>query len=249
MKENNNLDIKVKFKGITIKAVLIYRKRKNITIEIKPKDNIRIISPSNVSIERIEDIIIEKGDWILDKLEEYKDMNDIYSKKEFKTGEVFYYLGEEFVLNIIQISKNKTVIPQIYIEEDKIVFITNNIEETYIKNHLKKWYKQESERIVQERLVVCKDQSNILMKLTPRTLKVKEQKKRWGSCTSNKDIYINSKICMARKSAIDYIIIHEFCHLMYMNHSKDFYSLVKLIMPNYRLEEEWLKINSHKLYI
>ena len=79
--------------------------------------------------------------------------------------------------------------------------------------------------------------------LNPEIVKVKEQKKRWGSCTSAKNIYINSRIAMANLEAIDYIIVHEFCHLVHMNHSKDFYNLVKEIIPNYKDSEKWLKEN------
>ena len=87
----------------------------------------------------------------------------------------------------------------------------------------------------------------MMMKLIPSKLRVKEQKKRWGTCTSKRAIYINSKISMVRKEAIDYILIHEFSHLVHMNHSKDFYSLVKQMMPNYKEQEKWLKENSYKL--
>ena len=85
--------------------------------------------------------------------------------------------------------------------------------------------------------------------LNPEIVKVKEQKKRWGSCTSAKKIYINSRIAMANLESIDYIIVHEFCHLIHMNHSKDFYNLVKEIIPNYKDSEKWLKENGYKLVI
>ena len=86
-------------------------------------------------------------------------------------------------------------------------------------------------------------------KLQPQIIKVKEQKKIWGSCTSSKSIYINSRISMVRLDAIDYIIIHEFCHLVHMNHSKDFYNLVKCIMPNYKVANNWLRENGYKLIL
>ena len=85
--------------------------------------------------------------------------------------------------------------------------------------------------------------------LSPSLIKIKEQKKRWGSCTSNKIIYINSRISMAPIDVIDYILVHEFCHLVHMNHSKEYWALVGTIFPNYKAKRNYLKENSLKLNI
>ncbi|MGL5313289.1 MAG: M48 family metallopeptidase [Peptostreptococcaceae bacterium] len=248
MNKEKSINLELDYKETIIKAILIYRERKNITIEIKPKDKIKIISPLNIPRKNIEQLVINKGDWILKKLDEYKNMDDFNVEKEYKNGEKFYYLGKEYTLVINKVNNNR-LNPQVYIENNNIIIKTYNIDEEYIKENLKKWYKKESERVILDRLQRCREYSPIMMKLNPRSIKVKEQKKRWGSCTSKRDIYINSKIVMARPSSIDYILIHEFSHLVHMNHSKDFYNLVESIMPEYKKEEKWLKLNSYKLFI
>lgn len=248
MNKEKSIKLELYYKETIINAILIYRKRKNITIEIKPKDKIKIISPLNIPRKNIEQLVIDKGDWILKKLEEYKNMEDINVEKEYKNGEKFYYLGKEYTLVINRLNSNR-LNTQIYIENNNIIIKTYNINEDDIKKNLKKWYKKESERVILECLEKFREYYPIMMHLNPRSIKVKEQKKRWGSCTSKRDIYINSKIVMARPSAIDYILVHEFSHLVHMNHSKDFYKLVESIMPDYKKEEEWLKMNSYKLFI
>lgn len=234
--------ISIKYKGIDINANLIYRKRKNITIQINPNYEVNIISPLGVSKKILKDILLEKSDWILKKFDEYKEVEHIYKEKEFVDNEKYMYLGKEYNLKII-LDENE----EVFIENDLLIVKVKNIDKEYIKNKLKLWYKKESERIVIERLVYCRENSDMMMKLIPSKLRVKEQKKRWGTCTSKRAIYINSKISMVRKEAIDYILIHEFSHLVHMNHSKDFYSLVKQMMPNYKDQEKWLKENSYKL--
>lgn len=250
--DKNSSDLSVKYKGIEIKANLIYRNRKTITIQIKPKEQVTVISPNKVPRNIIKDILMEKGDWILEKLEEYNQIKDFYIEREFITGDKFFYLGEELILQVVENNcdenlRNKN--PKIVVEDSKLVFKTNNTDKEYVKKYLKEWYKKESEKIVLERLIHCREKSQIMMQLIPSKLKVKEQKKRWGTCTSKRTIYINSKISMARVEAIDYILIHEFSHLIHMNHSKDFYNLVKSIMPNYKQNEDWLKKNSYKLIL
>lgn len=247
LKGSNDI-ISINYKEINIKAQVIYRQRKNISIQIKPIDNVSIISPKNISKKILKEILEEKGDWIIEKLNEYKMKENEYKEKEYKSGEKLYYLGEEYVLKVIEDSsiKNRNTIDNIKFEDNKIIICSNNIEKEYIKKCIKEWYKKESEKIVLERIVHCRDKSNIMMRLIPSSVKVKEQKKRWGSCTSKRDIYINSKIAMARPEVIDYILVHEFSHLEHMNHSKEFYKLVESIMPSYKTHEKWLRDNSHK---
>lgn len=236
------------YKGIEIKANLIYRSRKSISIQIRPVNNVSIISPKQISKKVLREMLIEKGDWILEKLNQYKDKEEYYKEKEFVSGEKIFYLGEEYILKVLEVfndnNKQKTMVE---IKENEIIVKSINIEKEFIKKELKNWYKNESERLILERIVHCKNKSHIMMNLTPKSVKVKEQKRRWGSCTSQGNIYINSKISMLKPEVIDYIIVHEFSHLVHMNHSKDFYSLVKSIMPEYKAHENWLRENSYKL--
>lgn len=237
-----------KYKNTQINANVIYRSRKNITIQIKPVDEVVIISPKKVPKEVLKDILIEKSEWIAKKLEEYKELGDYHKEKEYISGEKFFYLGKEYTLDILEEPiDNKNTKINIEIKDDKLVISSNSTDKDEIKNSIKMWYRKESEKIVLERIIHCREKYPTMMKLIPNSVKVKEQKKRWGSCTSKRDIYINSKISMAKPEVIDYIIVHEFCHLIHMNHSKDFYELVESIMPNYKIHEKWLKDSGYKL--
>ena len=182
-------------------------------------------------------------------LDKFEYMDDSFKERKYINGEIFYYLGKEYKLNIIEDKNkdNKKKYAHISIKQDNLIINTNNNEKEFIKNELKKWYKIESEKIVIDRLEVLKKESEIMNNLSPNIIKIKEQKKRWGSCTSQKNIYINSRISMAPIHVIDYILVHEFCHLVHMNHSQDFYNLIKKILPNFKQEEKWLKENSYKL--
>ena len=77
--------------------------------------------------------------------------------------------------------------------------------------------------------------------LYPKELKIRNFKRAWGNCSSKKIISINKNICKFSKSAITYVCLHEICHLKYMNHSKDFWNMVKKYMPNYKEIEKEIK--------
>ena len=227
---------------------IIYRKRKNISIKITPKDRIQIIAPHKVPIKILKETIEKNSSWILSKLNKFKNMDDSFLKRDYVDGEIYYYIGKPHYLKIIKDKnmQNKKNYNYISIKEEYIEIRTNNWEGEYLKESLKKWYKLKSEEIVMDRLAYLREQSDYFRKIEPNLIKVKEQKKIWGSCNSNKNIYINSKISMLPVEAIDYIIAHEFCHILYMNHSKDFYASVEKIIPNYREINLWLKKNSYK---
>lgn len=247
-KKNNDINFLYNDKCIDVKVV--YRKRKNISIRIIPKNTIEIISPRAVSISFLKKVLEEKSSWIMKTLDKFENIDEHFMCRNYVDGEIFYYLGEEYELRIVEdknIQNNKKNYCHINIKSNNLIITTNSNEKEYIKNELKKWYKVESEKIVINRLEVLKKEKPIMNKLNPNIIKIKEQKKRWGSCTSNKTIYINSRISMAKIDVIDYILVHEFSHLIHMNHSKDFYNLVEEILPNFKESEKWLKENSYKL--
>lgn len=230
-------------KDSEIKVDVIYRNRKNVTITVKPKNQVSIISPPGINIKTLEKLLKSKSDWILKKLEKYKDI-DLNEEIIFEDGTKLYYLGDIYYLNIIKSTKCNS---NVYISKNKIIIESNDLSQSNLKDILKKWYKRESEKIIIEKLQKLKNKSEIMNSLAPTCIKVKEQNKRWGSCTSKGNIYINSKISMARSKSIEYILVHEFSHLVHMNHSKEFYKFVGRIMPSYKDEEVWLKNNSYKL--
>ncbi|MGN1033268.1 MAG: M48 family metallopeptidase [Intestinibacter sp.] len=235
--ENRILDIDV-----------IYKKRKNISIKVIPKDKIQIISPNGVSIDVLKEILSKNSNWIVSKLDQFKDIEDSFLKRDYVDGEIYYYIGRPYSLKIIKDknTQNNKSYSYIDIKDDNIEIRTNNWDREYLKESLKRWYKLKSEDIVMDRLDHLRKKSEVFSKLQPNLIKVKEQKKIWGSCNLYKNIYINSKISMLPVEAIDYIIVHEFCHIIYMNHSKDFYKLVEKIMPNYREIVKWMKANNYK---
>lgn len=243
--------LNITFRGNEIKVILLYKNRKNISIKIDSFGKVIVTSPPKISKKIIKDIIIEKGDWILKKSEKYKDREESYRERMFIDGEKFLYLGKEYYLVIKEMLEDSVIKSncRINIDESQIIIQTNDTSKDFIRTSLKYWYKTESQRIVLERIDFLKSTYEVMKQLIPENVKIKEQKKRWGSCTSQKNIYINSKISMARLDVIDYIIIHEFSHLIHMNHSKKFYDLVKSIMPDYREKENWLKTNGYKIII
>ena len=110
-------------------------------------------------------------------------------------------------------------------------WIQKNLEKSKQKQQRKNLYTEE-----QFKQIVEKNAKEIIQKtgLIPNKIRIRDIKYAWGSCSNNKNITINHKLIKYSETAIKYVILHEICHLKYMNHSKDFWNLVKEHMPEYK---------------
>ncbi len=152
-----------------------------------------------------------------------------------------YYLEIKEVKSLyfkLEVNNNKFII---YINSD----ILKDNREVIIKDNLEKFYKEQAIDVLKERT----DYYSNILKVAPKNIVIKNQKTLWGSCSSKGNINYNYKIVMAPLEILDYIVVHELCHLVYMNHSKDFWDLVESIIPDWKKRRNWLKENGYKLKI
>lgn len=207
---------------------VIYRKRKTMEIRIEPPGIITVIAP----LKTPEAIVIErtktKANWILKKKKFYKENDYKKPERSYKTGETFMYLGQNYSLEVKLDLSNKKA--KVYLEPEKICVMASSEEGEFIKVALVKWYKERAMEKVNERVLYFQK----YFFNTPRSVRVKEQKKRWGTCTGRDDLLFNWRIIMAAPEALDYVVIHEMCHMMEKNHSKQYWKLVSSIMPDYK---------------
>jgi len=189
----------------------------------------------------------KKADWIIKKVNEISERNSKLINRQFVHGEKLLYLGKEYSLMIVEKDLCK---PEVLIREDTMtVYISKGLSEESrkqaIKEALVKWYRQRFADIVKERL----DEYSVQLKAAPCKVVIKDQKTRWGSCSKKGNINLNWRLIMTPIEIIDYVVVHELCHLKIMNHSKDFWNIVESILPDYYERRKWLKVNENRLVI
>ncbi len=210
---------------------LIRSKRKTLSLQINNNAELVVRAPNRLSVEKIEQFIDKKHDWINKKSE------SIQSKKIQKTsyieGEKFLYLGNRYPLNIN--SKNPK----------KLAFNGNTFSlHSGGKEEFLAWYKAAFKKIALPRLEYYAKNH----KFNYNQVRLKSQKTLWGSCSGSNNINLNYLLICAPIAVVDYVIVHELCHTVHKNHSKDFWSLVEKILPNYKTNKSWLKDNGYKLH-
>lgn len=261
-------------KNKEIEFNIIRRKRKTICIRIEENGQVIVSAPLRVSKQCILDIVQNRADWIIAKQIEVRKRVARKVSREIADGSTFMYLGEEYPVHLIfqenrrkiaiefnneesiNNELNKYVSSKIGINSESennhesfsrkgFIIHTNTMDQEKLKAALEKWYRLETLKIVTQRIDYYS--SNFKDKVSE--IRVKEQKRRWASCTGKNAILFNWRISMARTDVIDYIVVHEMCHMDHRNHSKYFWNRVAEIMPSFKEKHEWLRVNGMNLYI
>ena len=128
-------------------------------------------------------------------------------------------------------------------QADTLLIVSPVSDSETVKNAVVKWYRERAREVLQQK--VCYFQKFIGKSVGD--IRIKEQKSRWGSCSAKGNLNFNWKIIMAEDDMIDYLVVHELCHRLHMNHSKEFWESVGKLIPDYKTKEKWLKENGTQL--
>ncbi|GAA3320995.1 hypothetical protein GCM10020331_034250 [Ectobacillus funiculus] len=158
----------------------------------------------------------------------------------------FTYLGRNYRLKVYR-QEGLEKAQLAFVRGKFIANVPRGIDESRKRQQLlklfKTWYLEHGKAKVQSRLkLYCAK-----MGVTPNDVQLKEQRMRWGTCTSEGNIYLNWRIIMSPMSIVDYVLVHELAHLKYMNHSNEYWNFVGSILPDYAQRKEWLRINGPTL--
>jgi predicted metal-dependent hydrolase len=227
--------------GESIRYEIKYKNRTSIGITIDSYGNVEVHAPKGTADGRVLQLLEEKWDLIQQKLKEMKDRLLGPQKKVYEYGESFLYLGNSYPIEVFQ-DINITQ-EHVVLKEDKLHIYVKQPDTEKIKQTLKRFYYQQCKAIVAES--ISSYQSNF--KTKPRSLRISDSKTTWGTCDSKLQLTFNWRLAMAPREVIDYVVVHEMCHMVHLNHDRSFWRLVGKIMPDYKEKEDWLKLSSWKM--
>ncbi len=230
-----NLDIPI--------IIQSYTKSKSVKIFYK-KDSIKVTKPNWYSNRNIEKYIKDNIEKIK---EEYINAQEKYDKQNKASNEFneILFLGEKYkICKVYNKNKNSICLKDNYIY---IELIYDNISNDELKNILKIYLKEKSKDIIEDRLIYLSNVTNIKY----NKYRIKDCKSIWGSCSSKQNLNFNYKIIMFPIEVLDQIIIHELCHIKYLNHSEKFWNLVYTYCSKekYYEGEKWIKQNINLINI
>jgi len=213
------------------------RQRRTVGLKIT-QAGLVIHAPKRISQSQLEDIIMQKADWVLRKLASVT-ANRI-PEIQWQHGEQLLFLGNAITLTIEHNARSKAV----EYEPGVLQLAMPNQDEMLIARKVVQWYKKQAITDFTRRLEIFS--SKLGVKFTSLTLS--NAASRWGSCNSKKEIRLNWRLLQAPPHIINYVVCHELAHIKEMNHSGKFWATVASIFPDYKAAEKELKSISPQLH-
>lgn len=218
----------IKFGSKTIDFNLKYRKRKSLGIKVYPDNQVEVLAPFDAREEKILERVKVKAPWILKQIDQFNTYKPSAPARRFINGETHLYLGRQYRLKIVP---DEVDVIKAY--RGQLWMYAQNPTAEELKKQLDTWYKQKASVIFTELLEEVLPKFKRYKILQP-VLSIRSMSKRWGSCTPGGRIILNTELIKAPKGSIEYVIIHELCHLVHHNHTRAFQSLQSRMMPDWR---------------
>jgi len=216
---------------IKINNIIRSKNRKNINIEVTNVGTITLHIPEYTTNKDIIEFLEYNYNWLKNTLNKTSTKSPFIRK--YEENENFLFLGKIYLLHIYDNIYHK-------FQFDGNQFIISKSALSNATHYFKHFYKTKAKTILKARVIDIAKKLNINFK----NLRITSATGRWGSCNNQGNVNFSWRLIMATPSAIDYVIIHEFCHLFEFNHSSKFWELVAKIMPDYKVHKKWLVDNS-----
>jgi predicted metal-dependent hydrolase len=231
------------YSGKTIQFQLKYKNRKSIGIFLDSYGNIEVQAPKGTDEESVIRLLEKHWDGVLQKSNEMKERLNGPQMKSYQHGEPFLYLGKSFPIEVLHtpdITKDAVTF-----SGDALKIQVRELEDERIKQALKRFYYKRCKSLVESS--IANHQHHFKNK--PRSVRISDSQKTWGACDGRRQLTFNWKLAMAPQEVIDYVVVHEMCHMIHLNHDRSFWRLVGKIVPDYKEKEKWLASTSWKMTV
>ncbi|MBO7746896.1 M48 family metallopeptidase [Paenibacillus sp. MWE-103] len=216
--------MKIELEHRVIDVHVAYGARNKLSVRVDPNGLVTAKAPNGASEDEIARAVRQHGAQLAARLDAIERARSAPRVREYE-GEQgkFLHLGRYYKLNEL--------------------IDTEGLSEEELRLRLKKFYMASCKKVVLERIQGYQKQ----LRVTPKSIEIMDSITKWGSCSSNKQLTFNYRLAMAPVEVIDYVIIHELCHLLHMNHDRSFWRRVGSIMPDYKEKEAFLDRYGHAM--
>jgi len=206
---------------------LIKQDRKTLSLTVTPDLNIIVKCSHNTDNERIENFLKKKWFWLEKQLSFFKKYQRKVYEKEYISGEGYLYLGRQYKLIVKRAKEDSVSLTRGLLT----VYTTKEVANSrHNKKLIDSWFETKTKLVFQDRF---KEMLNKFEYKNTPLLAIREMKKRWGSFLNKDKIFLNPKLIHTSKDCIDYVIVHELCHLKYKKHNTKFWQLLDEKYPKW----------------
>lgn len=217
--------------------VIKRQRRKSIALHILRDGSVELRAPKWVAERELIKFIEQRTQWVVEQRS--KRLQAVAQTPGFRSGQQHYFLGQRYPLKIaIGTAKHNVLV-----DGSLCLFVRDPFSSTLVEASLQHFYRQQASLLFEQRMDHCYQQFPMQgLSFKPRpNLKLRKMRRRWGSCSSQGVVTLNTQLMKMPLECIDYVIIHELCHLWVFNHSKAFYVLLSKAMPEWRRCEQLIE--------
>lgn len=215
---------------------LSYSGRKTLAIHVNPDKTVSVVAPYAAETDEIQERVQKRAPWIVKQQAYFDEFHPLPEPPRFVSGETHLFLGRQYRLKVLASQKQhdvKLVGPFIR------VHAADRNDKANVERMVESWYRKRAEQNFAKRLATCLDNAKSLNLNNPG-FGIRKMKRRWGSCTKSGRILLNLHLIKTPGYCIEYVIMHELCHLKVHNHSPEYYRLLTRCMPDWERRKKRL---------
>lgn len=192
-------------------------------------------SPEDADNDAVLSAVKKRGRWIYEQLRGFRKQLEFTTPRQYISGESHYYLGKQYLLKVIEAPEQ---VQGVKLLRGRLEISVRAKSTDKVKALLTDWYKARAKETFAKRLEAMLEQALWVDNRPP--LRILTMQTQWGSCSPNGRITLNPHLVKAPRECIDYVILHELCHIAEHNHSERFYRLMSQVMPKWEKTKERL---------
>lgn len=199
-----------------------------ILIKVHPDCRVVVSAPQDTDDQQILNAVEKRGRWIYQQLRDFRKQLEYITPRQYISGESHYYLGKQYMLKVIVAPSDAQGVKML---RGKLEVTLRHKSAEKVLQLLTGWYKARAREVFARRLSAMLEQALWVSDSPP--LRILTMQTQWGSCSPNGRVTLNPNLVKAPRECIDYVILHELCHLAEHNHSERFYRLMGQVMPDW----------------
>jgi predicted metal-dependent hydrolase len=224
----------VTFGSQTITYSLERLPRKTLSISVYPDLSVVVKAPEDLQLEEINERVYHRAKWILNQQRRFEIFLPDVPPRKYISGESHRFLGRQYRLKVIKSESEHIKVTRQFLE-----VYTPDTNPAHVRELLETWYREQANNVFAERLAICYRRLSRENVPYPR-ITIRRMQSSWGSCSAKGTISLNIKLIQVPTEFVDYVIVHELCHLKYLHHEIQFYKLLARVMPDWERKKEKL---------
>ena len=228
--------LEIPFGKRTFTVLLDYQARTQLSVTVHPDSTITAFAPVECNLEKVRERLCRRAAWIARQIDYFHQFQPLATEPRYLSGETHVFLGRQYRLNVQLCQTSGVSLKGAFFE----INLPDHGNVTEVKRLLQAWRTDHSKKLFRKRLQIL-FRPFIQRGAIPPLLSIRHMQKRWGSCSPARRITLNTDLLKAPLPCIDYVIVHELCHLLHSNHDRKFFRLLQQIMPDWEKRKHRLE--------